>query len=128
MQLFRREDFGQLVERALAGNKIERSTDRWKQCLEDHKPRKQTMTIADSIQLIKKRHRHNDFLIETATDGSGMKVTAALEAILSKKLTKKNTIVFLGASNRKIHHPKICIRSICRCCIYVPRNCKQFHV
>lgn len=98
VQLFRWKDFGQLVERALAANRRETSGETWKECLECHTPQKNTMSIKDSITVIRKWHNHNNLKIET--DGlEPLSVTAMVDSILSKRITKKNTIIFHGKSN-----------------------------
>ena len=93
VELFRRKDFDQLVDKALAANRIERTADNWKERLECATPKKHSMSIKDSITLIKKWHEHNNLKIET--DGlEPYTPTQMFDEILSKKITKK-----------KHHHP-----------------------
>ena len=56
------------------------------------------MSKRDSIEVIKESHRHNNFKMET-TDEGPMSVTAAFDAILSKKRDEVNMIVLHRDSN-----------------------------
>lgn len=51
-----------------------------------------------SVKLLNEWHNHNGFHIETERTQE-VSITEALDQILSKKLTKKNTIIFYGESN-----------------------------
>ena len=96
-QLYRRRDFLQLVEKAIKINKTEKVTENWYSALVNYTPRKGTMSIGDSVQLLREWHNHNGIPLQSSSGGASL--TELLDQVLSKKVEKKNCIIFYGGSN-----------------------------
>ena len=103
-QLYRRQTFPELFEKALQANKMEFADTSWYKHLTNFSPRKNRyISIKDSVQLLKKWHNHNGFVMQSYDKG-GIEVqslTSEMDMILSKTRNKINTMVFYGDSNTR---------------------------
>lgn len=125
-QLYRRRDFHQLVEKAIQINKSEKVAEDWYTALSNYTPRKGTMSIGDSVQLLREWHNHNGIPLQSSEGGPSL--TEMLDQILSKRIEKKLHNILRGFKCRKKHRHAQCILSISRMRYNVPRSKQQLHV
>ena len=97
LQLFRRNNFSQLVNKAITSLQYEKKAVCWYDKLCAWTPKKGYKSIKESIELIKLFHHHNGILLESTEEQ--MSLTAVLDDILSSRTKKVNTIALFGASN-----------------------------
>ena len=97
VKLWRKSNFNVEFSKALDWAKMSLGASNWFQCLTSSSPRRNLMSLTESVDLLKRWHIYNKLPI-TSTERI-TSVTSALDNALSKKKPKVNTIIFHGETN-----------------------------